>query len=71
MSVPRAFGDDARAVARQQALRGRIDRDDDEAGKLANRAQRLEHSSSMIVASARRSSGLKAGDSRCFAPSIP
>ena len=69
MAFARAFRDDARAVATGKRCRGRIDRDDKHAGKLPDRAHASSTSSSMVVASRRRSSGLKADDSRCLAPS--
>ena len=69
MAFARAFRDDARAVARGERCRDGIDRDDEEAGKLTGpRSSASSTSSSMIVASARRSSGLRHDDSRCFAP---
>ena len=43
MAVARALGDDARAVARGERCRDGIDRDDDDAGKLAAPRQRREH----------------------------
>src|SRR5579863_5899792 len=43
MALARPFADDARAVAGGERCRVRIDRDDDEAGELVDRAQRPEH----------------------------
>ena len=43
MAVPRAFRDDARAVAARERCRDRIDRDDKDAGKLTDRTRGLEH----------------------------
>ena len=43
MAFPRAFRDDAGAVAAGERCRDRIDRDDKDAGKLLDRAHGVEH----------------------------
>jgi hypothetical protein len=43
MAFPRAFRNDARAVAAGERCRPRIDRDDKHAGKLTDRAHGVEH----------------------------
>ena len=43
VAIPRAFRNDARAVAAGKRCRDRIDRDDKHAGKLPDRAHRVEH----------------------------
>ncbi len=43
MAVPRAFRHDARAIASRERCRGRVDRDDEHAGKLSDRAHGVEH----------------------------
>ena len=43
MPFPRSLRDDPRAVAASKRRRDRVDRDDKHAGKLPDRAQRVEH----------------------------
>ena len=54
-------GDDPRAITRRKRCRSRIDRDDEHAGKLSRTALTASStSSSIVLASVRRSSALRA-----------
>jgi hypothetical protein len=70
MAFPRGFRDDARAEAAGERSRYRIDLTTRTPASCFTALKASSTSSSMIVASARRSSGLKHDDSRCLAPAI-